>query len=424
MPKPKKSSSKKSKVVPKGEEMIAFSPSDTPDGEHEPSCSCVAHFLSPFLQRAMPAEFGAQMRSEGLDVSGRVASGFSPVGYVFGAADPEVSFGASDPSAAWGGGGGRGATVSVGFLDRNPKAEEKIHEYVKRWTDAADITFKFGVNPASAQIRITFAQKGAFFSLLGREAENTRAPRETMSLGFTGREPESEYRRLILHEFGHAIGFHHEHRNPVEGIPFDPPKAIAYYKQRLPQGMSDQDIWGQLAALPNSSRYKFSAFDPKSIMLYSVPESIVKSGTYRREWGNHNTELSDTDLSMVADLYGPGPNPITPPKTEPKVRKLSIDGSPLTDSITTGGEVDKFTFTVKTTGVYRVETDGDAIVHIDVADENEKRIPDYKGADSISPNRGVRMPCWLPAATYTLLVTASEFLPTTRGEYTIRVVSE
>ena len=33
--------------------------------------------------------------------------------------------------------------------------------------------------------------------------------------------PDHEYLRVVLHEFGHALGLIHEHQNPADGIEWD-----------------------------------------------------------------------------------------------------------------------------------------------------------------------------------------------------------
>ncbi len=43
--------------------------------------------------------------------------------------------------------------------------------------------------------------------------------------------PNDEYRRVVLHEFGHALGGIHEHQSPASGvIPWDKPKVYEIIK--------------------------------------------------------------------------------------------------------------------------------------------------------------------------------------------------
>ena len=229
-------------------------------------------------------------------------------------------------------------------------------------------------------------------------------------------DPLIDLHRVALHEFGHVLGFMHEHQNPIGGVQWDFPRAIAYYRQGLPPGMPDSEIRRQLEVLPNSSKFKFSTFDPLSVMLYAIPEHIVLPGTWRPEMGRNNSELSPQDRRAAVELYGPTDD-------GDEVRRLTVDGDALTASIGRDSEVDRYVFTAPTDRRYQIETDGEAIVHVALADEDGKPVPGDFGADSISPLRGVRMPRLLDAGDHMLLVTASEFSPQTRGGYTIRVVS-
>ena len=42
-----------------------------------------------------------------------------------------------------------------------------------------------------------------------------------------------ELKRVVIHEFGHAIGCVHEQSSPSINIPWDKEKVYAYYKSRI-----------------------------------------------------------------------------------------------------------------------------------------------------------------------------------------------
>jgi len=118
-----------------------------------------------------------------------------------------------------------------------------------------------------------------------------------MNLGWlTAETPEIEYRRVVLHEFGHALGLLHEHLSPTADIPWDEAKVISYYQRT--NGWKEEYIRSNVLAIPASDRY--TEFDKHSIMLYPVPRELTKNG-YEIPWSN--SELSATDRKFIAEIY-------------------------------------------------------------------------------------------------------------------------
>ena len=381
------------------------------------SLACVSNFLPGAQATPLPAVFSDGLRARGLSAHGPVTLGRFPVGL---AAPADPLSAVADLFNTW----ERGSTLRVGFLDRNAGFEDRVRTHVKKWSEAGDIKFQFVTNAASAQIRITFLLTDSFSSLVGKEALQAPAGQHTMSLGFRATENrEDEFSRLVLHEFGHAIGLMHEHQNPLGGIQWNFNVAIPYYRQRIrfpdnpPENVANARIQQQLSALPNSSRFNATPFDGKSVMLYKIEPQLVMPGTFRPEFGNNNTELSDTDKQIAADLYGTvGPPPPPPSK------KLRIDGPSKDDGLTDPGERDVYEFDVTTTGVYQAEATGDVLLRVALADAAGTPLPGFLPGDSL-PGLPLRVPFFLTPGSYTLLVTASQFLPNAVGSYNIRLVT-
>jgi hypothetical protein len=369
----------------------------------------------------MPAEVRDRLRAAGRAVPDAATSGLfaaataDPSAPAAGPAPPGVIV----PSLIW----GRGRTVRVHFLDPAPVngLTDRVESHVKKWSEVADVKFAFVTSAANSDVRVTFRRTDQFYSRLGREAEEFPGE-HTMSLGFRPTETrEGEFSRLILHEFGHALGLMHEHQHPGGGIRWDRPRALAYYRPRLPRGMTDDEIMAQLVALPASSRYKTTPFDPLSVMLYSIPEQVVEPGTWRPEFGNNNTRLSAGDAATVADpeLYGPPDGP--PPPPPPTTRELVVDGPALAGSIRSAGQVDRYTVRVPDPRAVEVSATGDAVVRVTLADGSGTPVPGDSPVDMANPNVEVRMLRLLAAGAHALLVGASPFAPGSRGDYTIRV---
>ena len=116
--------------------------------------------------------------------------------------------------------------------------------------------------------------------------------------GFTMSTPETEYSRVVLHEFGHALGCIHEHQSPSGGIQWNK-EAVYRSLSGPPNNWSKEQIDHNVISRYSKDQTQFTAFDPRSIMLYSFP----------REWTLNNMEftsntiLSDTDKRFIAARY-------------------------------------------------------------------------------------------------------------------------
>jgi hypothetical protein len=127
-----------------------------------------------------------------------------------------------------------GQTVKVAFLDGSDALCREIADVTGAITAACNIKFDFGQDGAirrwsesdrehAADIRVSFDKKG-YFSLVGTDSINVtigeaservggRAYQCSLNLGgFTVSRPVG-WKGTVLHEFLHALAFHHEHQN-------------------------------------------------------------------------------------------------------------------------------------------------------------------------------------------------------------------
>ena len=120
------------------------------------------------------------------------------------------------------------STLHVKFLDGDPLVKQKVEMVAHGWEDDANIRFVFD-DRADAEIRISFLQEGSW-SYLGKDALQIPATQPTMNYGWLTPDTEDEeYSRVVLHEFGHALGAVHEHQSPAVRIPWDKEAVYAYY---------------------------------------------------------------------------------------------------------------------------------------------------------------------------------------------------
>jgi hypothetical protein len=193
-----------------------------------------------------------------------------------------------------------GRVLRVRFLEGDPVVRQRVEQRARTWEEHANIRFDF-VSSGPAEIRITFADDGSW-SAVGTDALVTEwfgANEATMNYGWlTPESSDEEYASVVLHEFGHALGCIHEHQSPGATINWNKPvvyRDLAGPPNFWDKATVDHNVFGRYSATTT----QFSAFDPKSIMLYSFPTTWTLDGQTLEE----NSALSATDKSFIASLY-------------------------------------------------------------------------------------------------------------------------
>ena len=223
-----------------------------------------------------------------------------------------------------------GDTLKVCFRSGTQKARARVVRLASEWLQHANLKLDFGdtANPHMCQgdnhetIKIDFVNTGpkaGFWSAVGKVSLKTD---HSMNLSFLGEDdlprhrvtgqsmPEAEARRLILHEFGHALGLFHEHQSPRSGCnaEFYEEAVIAYGALRgWPPDRSKQNM------MQHADRPELNAteVDRKSIMHYALPPWLFKAGEKSPCFVPPNFELSEGDKAFMAKVY--------PKATDPQV---------------------------------------------------------------------------------------------------------
>jgi hypothetical protein len=193
-----------------------------------------------------------------------------------------------------------GEELHIRFLGGHPSVQKKVVEIARQWMDSANIKLTFD-NAPDAAIRIAF-RRGGSWSWVGMEALQIAPDEPTMNLGWLQPEsPEEEYQRVVLHEFGHAIGAIHEHQHPESRIAWNREKVLSYYAG-YPNFWTAAKTQHNVLDRYQESLVNSSGFDPHSIMLYRIPKELTLNG-FEIPW--RNSKLSDLDKEWAGKVYDP-----------------------------------------------------------------------------------------------------------------------
>lgn len=202
--------------------------------------------------------------------------------------------------------------ISVKFLNGTEFQKLKVMQYAKQWNEVSapgwdnnkKIRLKFipydGTTSGNVtDIRVVF-RPGGSSSYLGSDALRVHKDSPTVYFGWiTETAGEDVIRQVVLHEFGHVLGLVHEHQSPQANIPWNRERVYAYYArtQHPPwdRAMVDRNIFFRYSTTETNS----TAYDPLSIMHYSIPAELTDGG-FSTPW---NSRLSTMDSSFIKTLY-------------------------------------------------------------------------------------------------------------------------
>jgi hypothetical protein len=243
-----------------------------------------------------------------------------------------------------------GKVIRVAFLDGDSDLHRDISTAVEEITDACGLVFDFGETAAgdfrrwteadtelAAEIRVSFDKQG-YFSLVGIDSVDPgigpptsrvggRPHQASLNLGGFAVQKPSTWRGTTLHEFLHALGFHHAHQNmrgPCEAS-FRWDDDPGYQPTQDDRGafVADSDgrrpgIYTYLAGFPNfwerakvdhnlktenSPHLVAGPFDPSSTMLYRFPPLFYKTQPSPCAPTGDGQALSPGDVRGLQLLY-------------------------------------------------------------------------------------------------------------------------
>jgi hypothetical protein len=267
-----------------------------------------------------------------------------------------------------------GATIRVAFLGGSTELHAAIADALKPVHEACNLTLDLGLDAATgkyrtwseqdqdfvAEIRVSFDQKG-YFSLVGMDSVNVDVGRpidkvggrpfqRSLNLGGYDVQRPFRWRGTVVHEFLHAIGFHHEHQNLTgpcqEDFRWDDDPG--YTRTTDARGSYTVDaaglrpgIYTYLSGPPNGwERPKvdhnlrpatqqgvvYGPFDRASVMLYRFPALFYKTPNSTCAPAGDGDGLSAGDIEGLKRLYPVGSQAILELVKRSTSLRSSLDG--------------------------------------------------------------------------------------------------
>lgn len=220
--------------------------------------------------------------------------------------------------------GTQGVDLSVSFMETTaPELRDKILAHANAWGEFSNVKFRW--TQSAGKVRISRGP-GGYWSYLGTDVLQIPINQPTMNLeAFTLNTPDTEYRRVVRHEFGHTLGWPHEHLRSQIIARLDPQKTIDYFKRY--QGWDAKTTQQQvLTALEESQLIATPEADEVSIMTYQLPGGITRDGKPIPG----GLDIDAVDRAFAAKMYPMAVTPTSPGASSAFAIKIDVANKTIT----------------------------------------------------------------------------------------------
>lgn len=187
--------------------------------------------------------------------------------------------------------------LKVYFFGGQDTRTQRVLEYASIWSKHCSIKFEPTTKIEEAKIRVAF-QAPSSWSYIGTDALGVPRNEPTINFGWLeDKLPEKDYKQVVLHEFGHALGLIHEHQSPAVKVNWN--KTFVYWYFWEHNKWTKADVDRNLFQEFETTSTQHSSLDKLSIMGYYIPPQFTNDG---QEFPI-NYDLSDMDKQYIGKLY-------------------------------------------------------------------------------------------------------------------------
>lgn len=190
-----------------------------------------------------------------------------------------------------------GQQLLVYFFGGTAPIRSKVLSYAQEWSNYCSITFLETKDIKRAHLRVGFFNDGSW-SFIGTDARGVSKSEPTINFGWLNTSlPDRDFKQVVLHEFGHALGLIHEHQSPAATVKWNKPYVYNYCYTVYRWTKQDVDV--NIINTYETSSTQYSALDTLSIMGYSIPPGFTLDG----QVFPLNYDLSAMDKLYIGTIY-------------------------------------------------------------------------------------------------------------------------
>ena len=194
-----------------------------------------------------------------------------------------------------------GRTICIHFLNGTVAQRQFVERIASLWLPHINLSFLWNVARVDSDVRVRF-RKGGSWSYLGTDNLSVDKASATMNFGWLPDNPGSAGDRgLVLHEFGHMLGFEHEHQSPRNKLTWITDAVVADLAAP-PNEWSMKQIERNVLfrySADDANVLSTDSFDAQSVMTYSFPPEWNEEGVRLRV----RNSLSSADKRFARQLY-------------------------------------------------------------------------------------------------------------------------